>query len=362
MKTFKNVLLVTVPTVLIAFIILEVFFRVVIPASDPPGGFFDESEKLYCLGSSQQEGTYTIGKFAEIRARWSVNDTHWNYPIDYHAGSNEKQLIAVIGDSFIEALQVDVDQNYPFLLRNSLKNDYEVYSFGVSGAPLSQYLHVSRYVNKHFDPDIVIFNLVHNDFSESISGLNPHYYYFLQLSIDDDGDITETTPRPNRSFAQYKPLKRLCYHSALFRYLYINLKVNELRRNIRTREDKQYEANIDTEETNRHKDLIVQSTSYLVDAISAENDGKRIVFVINAPWDVVYDNARGDSKVMWIHEMMDTLCASSNIELVDLVPLMIEDYRENKKRFDSELDAHWNEYGHQFVSKALYKQLMNNNL
>jgi hypothetical protein len=362
MKTFKNVLLVTLPTILIAFIILEVFFRVVIPASDPPGGFFDENEKLYCLGSSQEEGLYTVGKFAEIRAKWRVNDTRWNYPIDYHAGNREKQLIAVIGDSFIEALQVDVDHNYPFLLRHSLEDDYEVYAFGVSGAPLSQYLHMSRYVNKHFNPDIVVFNLVHNDFAESISSLSPHYYYFLQVSIDDSGVITETTPRPNYSFAQYKPLKRLCYQSALFRYLYFNLKVNEMRRNIRTPKDKKYEANIDIEDTNRHKELIFQSTEYLVNAIRAENEDKRIVFVINAPRDVVYDNASSDSQVLWIHEMLDTLCTRSGIELVDLIPLMSEDYRSNEKRFDSELDAHWNEYGHQFVSKVLYKQLMNNNL
>ena len=79
MKTFKNVLLVTLPTILIAFILLEVLFRVVIPASDPPRGFFDENEKMYYLDNGQQEGLYTIGKFAEIRAKWRVNDMHWNF-------------------------------------------------------------------------------------------------------------------------------------------------------------------------------------------------------------------------------------------------------------------------------------------
>ena len=105
----------------------------------------------------------------------------WNYPIDYYP-INDKKLIAVIGDSYIEAFQVDVDKNYPFLLREKLKNDYEVYAFGKSGAPLSQYLHISRYVNRHFDPDILIFNLVHNDFDESIQELYPGNTYFLKVS------------------------------------------------------------------------------------------------------------------------------------------------------------------------------------
>jgi len=362
MKTFKNILLVTLPTILVAFVILEVFFRVAIPASDPPRGFFDETQKMYCLGSSRQEGLYTIGKFAERRAKWRVNDMHWNYPIDYHAGYNEKPLIAVIGDSFIEAFQVDVDHNYPFLLRNSLKDDYEVYAFGVSGAPLSQYLHVSRYVNRLFDPDIVIFNLVHNDFAESISKLSPHYYHFLQVSIDANGMITETTPRPNYSFAQYKPLKRFIYNSALFRYLYFNLKVKEIRRNLAANRDKQFEANIDTEKAVNNKDLIFLSTDYLVSAIGEENKGRRVIFVINAPRNVVYDNASASSHVLWMNDMIDTLCTRNDIEFVDLVPLMIDDYKINKKRFDYELDAHWNEYGHQFVSKVLYRQLMSDGL
>jgi hypothetical protein len=242
-----------------------------------------------------------------------------------------------------------------------LQGRYEVFAFGVSGAPLSQYLNMCRYVDRHFDPDVIVINIVHNDFAESIARLSPQYFYFLQVTVGEDGTITETTPRPNYSFAQYKPTKRLAYKSAVFRYLYFNLKVKEIRRKLRSSNDRQYEANVDTGKTNRNKRLIVQSTTYLVDEIRAENEDKRLIVVMNAPRGLVYGDTDGSSNVLWMHEMMDTLCARNDIEFIDLLPLMADDYRKNGRRFDFELDGHWNEYGHQFVAGVLRDQLMANN-
>jgi len=116
MQTLKNILTVTFPAFLFTCIVLEFFFRWVIPASNPPMGFFDEKEKIYSFSNEKQEGTITIGRFAQIRTTWRINNRNWNYPIDYHRIDN-KNLIAVIGDSYIEAFQVDVDQNYPYLLK-----------------------------------------------------------------------------------------------------------------------------------------------------------------------------------------------------------------------------------------------------
>jgi len=182
MKTFKNILFVTLPTILIVLILLEVFFRTVIPAANPPKYFFNEEEKIYCFSNKKKKGVYTIGRFADIRAKWSINNMHWNYPIGYYP-VDEKKLITVIGDSYIAVLEVDADENYPYLLRERLKTDYEVYAFGIPGAPLSQYLHMSRYVNKHFDPDILIINLVHNDFDQSIYELNPKDFHWPSSNI-----------------------------------------------------------------------------------------------------------------------------------------------------------------------------------
>lgn len=360
MKTFKNILFVTLPVILIVLILLEVFFRTVIPASNPPKGFFNEEEKIYCFSNKKKNGVYTIGRFAEIRAKWSINNMHWNYPVDYYP-VDEKKLITVIGDSYIEAFQVDSDENYPYLLKKKLKTDYEVYALGKSGAPLSQYLHISRYVNKYFDPDILIINLVHNDFDESIYELNPQDFYWLQVSINKDDSITETIPHPNYSFQQYKPLKRLVYKSALFRYLYLNLKVNKIRAKFMKSNIDAFEANINVSAIKKHKELIFKATNYLVKTIREENSKKRIIFVFDAPRNAIYNNSLNECNVLWMHEMMKTICANNNVEYIDLTSFMKENYRTSKIKFNSELDGHWNEYGHKFVADILYEYLNNTN-
>lgn len=45
---------------------------------------------------------------------------------------------------------------------------FDVYSFGISGAGLSEFLQISRYVRKYFDPEILVINVVDNDFDESL--------------------------------------------------------------------------------------------------------------------------------------------------------------------------------------------------
>ena len=360
MKTLKNYIFVTLPTILIVLIILEIVFRIVIPASDPPRAFFNEKEKMYCLSNKKEAGLYTIGKFAGIRAKWRINNMNWNSPIDYYPIENKK-LIAVIGDSFIESMEVNVGESYPFLLREKLKNDYEVYAFGKAGSPLSQYLHVSRYVNNHFNPDIIIFNIVHNDFIESIQELYPNRNYFLQLSINEHDSIKETIPKPDYSSPQYKPLMRLIYNSALFRYLYLNLHANEIRKNIFNPKNIEYESNTDVNEFKKNRDLIIKASSYIVKTIREENLDKKIIFIMDAPRESIYNNTLDKSNTIWLNEILGTICTNNNIEFIDLTNDMKINYTEKKIKFNSDLDEHWNEYSHKFIADILYRYLNNIN-
>lgn len=356
--SLKNVFYISLPTLIILLIILELFFRFIIPASNPPRGYFNENEKMYSFSNSKKTGLYTVGKFAEIQANWSINNMNWNYPIDY-SPTQSKKLISVIGDSYVEAFQVDVDKSYPFLLRKKLNRECEVYAFGKSGAPLSQYLFISRYVNTHFNPAILVFNIVHNDFDESIVQLEPSRNYFLKLSFNPDEDsFTEIDPVPNFSFPQYNVLKRTIYKSALFRYLKINLKIEEVLRSYKYK-DYKFEENIDSKKIKEKQNLIFKSTEYLIRTIVKENLNKRVIFVFDAPRFAIYNNELENSSVTWMHDMMREICGKYNTEFIDLTLPMFEDYMKNKKKFNSEIDGHWNEYGHEFVSNVLYEYLQN---
>ena len=160
------------------------------------------------------------------------------------------------------------------MLRQLLHDKYEVYSFGKSGYPLSQYLHVSRYVNHHLSPDIIVFNIVHNDFDESILEYNSKGTYFLTVSLTEAG-VIENTPVPNYSFLQYDWKKRFLFQSAFVRYFWFN--VYEWKRfaahnNWKTAA---YNANINVDTVSARQDAVRIATYYIIGQIRKENKDKR---------------------------------------------------------------------------------------
>jgi hypothetical protein len=348
-NNLKLIVLVSLPTLLVIALVLEIVFRVVIPASDLPINHFDTTELIYKFSSSEGQGVATYGRFATVRGLWNINNHGWNSPIDYSITKNRSR-IAIIGDSYIEAFQVDADKSYPSLLRNELEGKLDVYSFGVSGAPLSHYLHMSRYVAKVFDPDIFIFTIIANDFDESLYAIKPENIHFLRLDIADDS-IAEVLPQPNRTFLEYRPTKQLLYKSSLIRYLYLNLRINALMSQLQSR-NKNVFANVDVSALQDNRKEIDKATRYVLRKIGKENPGRRIVFVMDGPKNSIYDKTE-DSSILFLHEIMQKYCIENGFEFLDLTQDMKKAYLLNNMKFNSEVDGHWNEYGHAFVAEKV---------
>src|ERR1051325_3488871 len=126
-------------------------------------------------------------------------------------------LIAVIGDSFIEAQMVPYAQSLQGRLAAALNGKFRVYSFAGSGAPLSQYLIWAGYAVKEYGARAVVINVVGNDFDESLSAyrVGPGFW---QYAPDANG-VLQLRLTPHEAGA----LISLARRSALARYAIINL-------------------------------------------------------------------------------------------------------------------------------------------
>src|SRR5438552_3794016 len=126
-------------------------------------------------------------------------------------------LIAVIGDSFIEAQMVPYAQSLQGRLAAALQDKFRVYSFAGSGAPLSQYLIWAGYAVKEYGARAVVINVVGNDFDESLSAyrLGPGFW---QYAPDTNGVL-----QLRLNLHEPGMLISLARHSALARYLLINV-------------------------------------------------------------------------------------------------------------------------------------------
>lgn len=90
-----------------------------------------------------------------------------------------------------------------------------VYSFGTSYSQLPTYLAYADYAREHFGPQAMVFVLVGTDFDESLQAYHPRrgYHYF---DLDHPGALV-------RSDYSLSLVKRVARHSALCRYLFVNL-------------------------------------------------------------------------------------------------------------------------------------------
>ena len=98
--------------------------------------------------------------------RRHVNNDGWVNNRDYRV-SEYRPLVAVIGDSFIEAQMLPYAQTFHGLLAKLFGGKPRFYSFAASGAPLSQFLVWARYAVRKFKARALVINVVGSDFDQS---------------------------------------------------------------------------------------------------------------------------------------------------------------------------------------------------
>jgi hypothetical protein len=358
-RILKNLLFVTLPMLIIFFILLEIASRIFFPGSEAPNCIYDKQDSLVKFDRKYgTRGLWTKGNLAQQHGEWRINNDGWNSPIDYTPEKTPGvKRIAIIGDSYIEAWQVDAEKSYPSLLRDSLGAKYQVYSFGVSQSPMSQYVYVSRYVEKKYSPDIYIFNLVHNDFHESINGM-AYIPMYMTVKLNKDSTFTEVQPvEPERTYTKV-PGGEILRHSSFLRYLYYNLNLME-RFKARKAAAKEFEMNVAVNDILDKKDSLAAVTAYLMRTIKRDLGNKEVIFVMDAPRQSIYSGDLAHAKVAWLNHMVDSLCKQENFPFIDLTPYMDADFKKNGKHFESKYDNHWDYYGHQFVASVVYEYFKN---
>ena len=351
----RMLLVVTLPTLILLGILLELAARTVLPTSDVPDVLFDPD-----LGNHfrpNQRGTYIAGLSAEIRARYRINNKGWNSPYDYaNEPSAQEVRLAVIGDSFVEALQVDHDQSFPYLLEQTLQEKYpdcriRVYTFGHAGANLAQYTKVAQHVMQTYRPSLLILNVVHNDFLES---LEP-FARVDNWSLRPGGDsFTFIAPRQSDDLARKRWLRR----SAIIRYLVINMRMLDRLYVLKQRLNKsrRFEANIDptTMEAYIHDGILEHALDYLLGMLHQVTGRANVLFVIDGNRRAIYDG--DDPRKTFFYRMNQLLRKQTyryNFPLIDLTDWFEDDWKREGEPFNWAIDYHWNQRGHGVAAAAI---------
>jgi hypothetical protein len=268
-------------------------------------------------------------------------------------------LIAVIGDSFIEAQMVAYPESLQGRLAAALKDKFRVYSFAGSGAPLSQYLIWAGFAVKEYGARAVVINVVGNDFDESLAAyrLGPGFWQYAPAA---DGAL-ELKLNPHQAGA----LISLARHSALARYVIINLGIQNRLFAVRwlgemifgkpANAQPRYAGNTDAStDEKRVRDSLAAIDAFfrdLPERVGLPPD--RVLFTLDG---FRYAHAAQAGQGTYFDLMRRAFmekAAAKGYEVIDLDTRFISRHARTGESFEFYDDNHWNAAGHEVAFEAV---------
>ncbi len=302
-----------------------------------------------------QSFTFSRGWQFALVNRGHVNNYGFVNDQDYVRYA-ENGPLAVIGDSYVEALMVPYQETVQGRLATALQAERAVYSIGVSGSQLSQYVAFAEFAWWEFHPALMVFVIVGNDFDESLRKYrnDPGYHYFADDAAANVTGLTRIDYTPNR-------LKRALRTSSLVRYLWETGGVSQLPSLLAhwMGGEEEYIGNT----------IALASTTRLADSRRAVDaffselakrlplDRTKLVFVVDAVRPAIYsdeDLRRAESSYFAVMRRYFLEAARrAGHEAIDLQPPMVERVRREGVRFEWPVDGHWNVLGHEEAARAI---------
>ncbi len=289
-----------------------------------------------------------------IANRGRVNNAGFVNDQDY-AREGPRPLLAVIGDSYVEAAMVPFAETVHGRLARAAQGRGRVYSFGASGAPLSQYLVWARFARETYAADRLVIVVVGNDFDESLleTRVAPGLHQYVPEG--DELVLGRTDYRPSA----LRPLVRV---SALARYLVFNLRIQDtlgrLPSFIRSaRAGPAYVGNVAAAADPRRLALSEKAVLAFFRDLPAHSGlaPEQVLFVVDGTRYLGADDV-GASYFSRMRRFFLAEAAGRGYRTVDMDESFHPAARENPSvRFNWPTDGHWNGLAHGMAAEAVMR-------
>ena len=336
-------------------VVLELAFRL-LPATSFPDLVFDSKYNIIRFDTTGKTGgVYTYGRLAEIRGRWAVNNDGWNSSTDYlPVEQRTKPLVVLIGDSYLENFYLDGEHHLGAELARRSDQRFDVYELGRSGMTLAEYILMVEYAYDRYRPDYLVFLVNADDLSESIRSLGTRSKW---TQIENIGqDTYKILP------GSYVPsdLKKALRKSAFFRYLNSQflLSPNPPAFDFAMHPKRPRPAQIDTVA------LLRNGAHWILDSLQAQQ--RRIdipmLFALHPDRESIYRDPTATAiplsrELSIIRDDIRQRNQENTFNFLNLTDGFVSAYRRDSRRFEFEINPHWNAYGNETAAAALYQQL-----
>jgi hypothetical protein len=335
---------------LLPFLLLEGAFRL-LPVTYLPPLLAVNAEAPVARFQPNVDYPYSRDWNFSIVSRKRSNNYGFIHATDYDA-QKRGRLLAVIGDSLVEGQQVDAGESVGDLLDAAVRGKGRVYSLGMSGAPLSQYLVYAEYARQTFGAQALAIVVSPNDFDESLLKYKTdrRFHYFQEDGALRRLDYELSTPR------------KLLRESAVLRFVMYNMEAG-LRLEALWKRLRGELASVETgEKLERRLADSRRAVDWFLDRLPEKSGLPReaIVFVVDPLRPAVYDErtrAEADRGYYgrMTHHFIEA-AAARGYEVVDLEKVFLRRYKTDGTRFEAApSDSHWSALGHRVVAGEISK-------
>lgn len=290
--------------------------------------------------------TYSTAWNLQNVHRGRINNYGYASPHDYRKGAAD---IAVFGDSYVESMMNAYEDTLPGVLESLLGR--EVYSFGMSGAEMPDYLGTAALVGREFSPRWGVFVITAGDFTR---GFNAAPGYFEWAASQSPPVRLE--PEVHRS-----TLAKFLRTVGLVRYLRGNL-VFRAEEVVKLRRGADHVAGISScqhEVLSKEDEALLKGfVDGLPSALALPPD--KVILVFDADRKRIYAGAGSAStpacqtRALLANQRVASLAREAGIEVIDTEPLFRRHFEAGRGPLDrSPLDAHWNPAAHRLVAEAV---------
>jgi hypothetical protein len=321
--------------------------------------------------------TYSVGWRLARATQNRVNNDGFVHDDEYRP-EEQRPTAAIIGDSYVEALMLPHAETMQGLLGKEAGAAGRVYSFGISGAPMSQYLIWAQHARQRYAADALVFVIVATDFDESLLKyrMRTGFHYF-------DGDLQQCSLKLTRLDHQPNRLRPLLQHSALLQYLVFNLGLLEgerrqawLRRfaasgasdasaDARTLEATTRDRRAKSSPDTRTSDSLcaIRTFFHLLPEL-VDLAPERILFVLDG-LRAYTATARAAAEQGYFAQMRQHFlieATTRGYQVIDTDPLFEKQGESDESGFEMPQDVHWNANAHALVAEQIMKSPLFRNL
>lgn len=279
--------------------------------------------------------------------------------------------IAVTGDSFVEALQVNQENTLTAVLEKSLSlvMKSEVMNFGVSSfGTANEYLSYEAYIKK-YHPDFVVIVFSANDFIDNDKMLSSrmscielmrHRPYF---SVAANGDIIAEKFSPYRKGVLKSRLSKVRILSFLRNAIFSLMDQYTRKQPFYADEIALFSGKLTGEENCVHLTEAILN-NFLFSIFS---EGAIPIVCLSYPSyvldpyrrNLLIQNGLNLSKIDVDKPLnsIKELCESLNVDVVDIRRMQLQIYKSSSQGLFLK-DGHWNEFGHKVIADAIERTII----